>query len=189
MTADLPCTRLRPTGSRLVSLLLALLSLAWAPAARADASPRRNVLLIIADDLRPSLGCYGDPQVRTPALDKLASNGALFQRAYVSQAWCSPARTAMLTGLRPGTTRVYDLETHFRTERPDALTLPQYFKQHGYYTAALGKVFHGDNDDPTSWSEATWTPTSPAYLLADNQREGAFAAWIRRPGGKRRCRR
>ena len=115
-----------------------------------------NVLFICIDDLRPELGCYGSP-IKSPNIDALAARGLVFNRAYCQQAVCSPSRTSMLTGRRPDTTKVYDLETHFRTTIPDVITLPQWFKQHGYHTQSFGKVYHGKLDDPPSWS----VPHSP----------------------------
>jgi arylsulfatase A-like enzyme len=123
------------------------------------ATPRRiNVLFIAVDDLRPELGAYGVARVKTPNIDRLAARGLVFERAYCQQALCSPSRTSLMTGLRPDTTRIYDLNTHFRYNVPDAVTLPQYFKQHGYYTASVGKVYHGGLDDPLSWSAPSWVP-------------------------------
>lgn len=117
---------------------------------------RLNVLFIAVDDLRPQLGCYGHPQMLTPNLDGLANRGVLFTRAYCQQAVCSPSRTSLLTGLRPDSTRVYDLKTHFRDTIPQVVTLPQQFKANGYHTRSLGKVFHIGLDDPPSWSEPSW---------------------------------
>jgi len=131
------------------------------PAAPAFAI-RPNVLFIAVDDLRPELGCYGNPVVKSPHLDRLAARGLVFTRAYCQQAVCSPSRTAILTGLRPDTTRVWDLETHFRSARPDCITLPQHFKAHGYHCAALGKVYHNGFEDGRSWSEPHWYPTGRA---------------------------
>ena len=85
-----------------------------AQAARATSDGRFNVLFIAVDDLRPQLGCYGMEKMHTPNLDALAARGTLFNRAYCQQAVCSPSRTSLLTGRRPDTTRVYDLQTHFR---------------------------------------------------------------------------
>ena len=134
-----------------------------------------NVLFIAVDDLRPALGCYGDKHAITPNLDKLASRGTVFQRAYCQQALCSPSRLSLLTGKRPDTTRVWDLSTHFRKALPDAVTLPQFFKQQGYQTQAIGKVLHGNGKpafDPPSWTHepllATNRDPSLRYALAKN---------------------
>jgi len=140
-------------------LLAILLVLAVAPAAVAA---RPNVLFIAVDDLRPELGCYGNTVVKSPNIDRLAARGIVFTRAYCQQAVCSPSRTALLTGLRPDTTRVWDLDTHFRAARPDCVTLPQHFKAHGYHCAALGKIYHGGFEDGRSWSEPHWYPTGRA---------------------------
>ena len=84
----------------------------------------------------------------------------MFERAYCNQAVCAPSRNALLTGLRPTSMGIYDLGTNFRKRAtPDAVTLPQYFKQHGYRTEALGKIFHvghGNHEDPASWSVPHW---------------------------------
>lgn len=115
--------------------------------------PKYNVLFIAVDDLRPELGCYGHPVVKSPQIDRLAKSGLRFNRAYCQQAVCSPSRTSLLTGLRPDTTKVYDLQTHFRKTIPNVVTLPELFKRHGYHTVGLGKIFHGGLDDAQSWSE------------------------------------
>ncbi len=126
------------------------------PAKPAAAKP--NVLFIAVDDLRPEMGCYGNTVVKTPNLDRLAARGMTFTRAYCQQAVCSPSRSSLLTGRRPDATKVWDLETHFRTALPDAVTLPQHFKANGYHTAALSKVFHRGFEDGRSWSEPHWYP-------------------------------
>src|SRR5690606_29395597 len=102
---------------------------------------RKNVLFILVDDLRPNLVCYGDMDAYTPNIDNLAKQGIVFNKAYCQQAVCNPSRTSMLTGLRPGVTEVYNLDTHFRDNLPDAVTLPQNFKNNGYFTASVGKIF------------------------------------------------
>ena len=131
-----------------------------------------NVLFISIDDMRPQLGCYGDPIAHTPHMDRLASQGTLFRRAYCQQAICAPSRASFLTGRRPETTGVSNFQTHFRENLPDILTLPQYFKNHGYATTALYKVFHvvgfaptlfGNMDDTLSWSLPTWYPKQSAW--------------------------
>ena len=117
-----------------------------------------NVLFIAVDDMRPELGCYGNKIIKTPNMDRLAARGTIFNYAYCQQAVCSPSRTAMLTGLRPDVTKVWDLETHFRVAQPDCITLPQHFKMNGYHCAALSKVYHKGLEDGRSWSEPHWYP-------------------------------
>lgn len=131
--------------------------------AQAKASERPNVLFIAVDDLRPDLACYGVKHIHSPNIDKLARSGTVFARAYCQQAVCSPSRTSLLTGRRPDTTKVYDLQTHFRIHLPDVVTLPQYFKQQGYHTQSMGKIFHGGLDDPQSWSVPSWFPKGQGY--------------------------
>ena len=132
---------------------------------KSEKKRRYNVLFVVVDDLRPELGCYGKRMIHSPNIDKFAKSGLLFNRAYCQQAVCSPSRTSVLTGLRPDSTRIYDLETHFRTTVPWVVTLPQYFRQNGYYTVGLGKVFHqnfGFNavglEDIPSWNLPVWNP-------------------------------
>jgi len=119
------------------------------------AAGKRNVLFVAVDDLRPQLGCYGDKLVKSPSLDKLATTGLLFGRAYCQQALCSPSRSSLLTGRRPDTTKIVTIGPHFREFLPDVVTLAQHFKNNGYVTRAIGKVFHNGLDDAPSWS-APW---------------------------------
>jgi iduronate 2-sulfatase len=137
----------------LLNLPLAL-PLAWMGPPPAGAQSRRNVLFLAVDDLRPQLGCYGDRYAHTPHMDSIAARGVVFERAYCQQAVCGPSRASLLTGLRPDTIRVYDLSTPFRRTVPDAVTLPQLFRQHGYHTENIGKIFHGAEamNDRISWS-------------------------------------
>ncbi len=125
--------------------------------AQSTAKKKINVLMIAVDDLRPQLGCYGQKQMITPHMDQLASEGALFMSAYCQQAVCSPTRSSLLTGTRPDTTKVWDLKTHFRKALPDVVTLPQHFRNNGYHSIGIGKIYHGGYDDPPSWSEP-WIP-------------------------------
>lgn len=120
-------------------------------------SAKPNVLFIAVDDLRVELGCYGSRHVVSPNIDRLAEQGMLFGRAYCQQTVCNPSRASLLTGMRPDSLRVWDLPTHFRSHTPEAVTLPQWFKQHGYHTQCVGKIFHNWRQDawkgdPVSWS-------------------------------------
>ncbi|XP_053057766.1 iduronate 2-sulfatase isoform X8 [Acinonyx jubatus] len=128
-----------------------------------------NVLLIIVDDLRPSLGCYGDKAIRSPNIDQLASRSLLFQNAFAQQAVCAPSRVSFLTGRRPDTTRLYDFNSYWRIHAGNFSTIPQYFKENGYVTMSVGKVFHPgissnySDDSPYSWSFPPYHPSSEKY--------------------------
>jgi iduronate 2-sulfatase len=124
-----------------------------APARRADIP---NVLFIAIDDLRPQLGCYGQSYMRSPNIDRLAAGGALFERAYCQQAVCAPSRASLMTGCRPDTTKVHDLNTPLETVRPDLVTIPEHFRANGYHTSWVGKIYHHLRyryDDPTDWDD------------------------------------
>ena len=118
-----------------------------------QAADRPNILFIAIDDLRPELGCYGSPIAQTPALDKLASDGLLFNRAYCQQAICRPSRASLMTGMRPETTGLFHNYVALRDLQPDILTLPEHFIANGYQAAYCGKIFHkGDTDEGRSWN-------------------------------------
>ncbi|MEX2232480.1 MAG: sulfatase [Cyclobacteriaceae bacterium] len=121
-----------------------------------------NILFIASDDLNNRLSSYGHPLVKTPNLDRLAKRGIQFDNAYNQYPLCSPSRVSLLTGLRPDTTQVFDLQTLFRDKIPTVTTLPEFFKNNGYFSARVGKIFHfgvpgqiGTNgqDDPQSWNQ------------------------------------
>jgi len=110
-------------------------------AVAAEAS-RPNVLFIIVDDLTTTLGSYGDRDAQTPQMDRLASEGMRFDRAYTQFSLCNPSRASFLTGCYPERTKVYDLSVNFRKALPDVVTLPELFKDAGYAVGRIGKVFH-----------------------------------------------
>ena len=101
---------------------------------------RRNVLFIISDDLNNLLGCYGDPQVKTPNIDRLAARGVRFNKAYCSFPLCGPSRNSLLTGLYPNSTGIHENSQVFRQTIPHQLSMPQAFRQQGYFAARIGKL-------------------------------------------------
>ena len=130
------------------------------PISPANADGEYNVLLIVVDDLRPLLGCYGHSEIYTPNIDRIAERGTLFNRAYCQYPLCSPSRTSLITGLRPETTNVRNNSVNFREKLPNAVTLPQHFKSHGYHTQSVGRIAHLPRfqDDKNSWSTTSWRP-------------------------------
>jgi iduronate 2-sulfatase len=125
-----------------------------------------NVLFIASDDMRPQLGCYGDATVKSPHLDALARRGRVFNRSYVQQALCSPSRISMLSGRYPATTGIFEIGRPLRATMPDITTLPQHFKNNGYHTRSLGKIYHVGIDDDASWTVPPWQSPQPRYSSA-----------------------
>jgi len=141
------------TAQRLRGTLGALLLAGCASTASA---PPPNVLFIAVDDLRPVLGAYGDRYVHTPNIDRLAREGAVFLEAYAQEAACNQSRASLMTGLRPDSLRVWDLDTDFRRTTPGAVTLPQHFMAAGYRALSVGKIYHNTLPDSLSWSEPSY---------------------------------
>jgi len=175
----------RTTRFILAGLITAALLTPRAETGAAEKLPQRpNVLFIAADDLRPQLGCYGDPVVKSPNIDRLASRGMVFNRAFCQQALCSPSRISLLSGRHPWTTKIYNIGPPLRSTMPNIVTLPQLFKNHGWFTRSLGKVYHIGIDDPDSWSVPSWVSRTPRYGPEGTAKVRAAAAKLRAQGIK-----
>jgi iduronate 2-sulfatase len=157
---EYPSSASRSGARRFASWVLFATTLLSSMVAQAATAGRTNVLFIIADDLNNLLGCYGDPLAKTPNLDKLAARGVRFDRAYCNYPLCGPSRNSFLTGLYPNSTGILTNAQLFRQTIPAQLSMPQAFRQQGYFAARIGKLYHygvpnsiGTNghDDPASW--------------------------------------
>ena len=130
------------------------------PPAHAQGARPKNVLFIVSDDLNNRLGCYGDPLVQTPNLDRLAARGTTFEKAYCTFPLCGPSRNSFLTGLYPNSSGIFLNGQIFRQTVPQQTSMPQWFRQHGYLAVRIGKMYHynvpnsigtAGHDDPASW--------------------------------------
>lgn len=133
-----------------------------------------NVLFIAVDDLRPELACYGKAHIKSPNIDRLASEAVVFERNYCAVPTCGASRASILSGMRPKKGRFLTYKTYLQEDVPDAVTLPEHFRNNGYYTVSNGKIFHHQDDCPESWSEPDWRPkknaggAGSAYFLKEN---------------------
>jgi len=144
---------------------------------------RLNVLFIAIDDVNTDLGCYGAP-VKTPHIDRLASRGVRFDRAYCQYPLCNPSRSSMLSGWRPPKTGIMENRTWFRDRTPIAVTIPQHFRANGYTSMCTGKIFHGGLDDDRAW-DIGGTPLNrqaPRSPEEQKQREKTADRWEALPG-------
>lgn len=156
-----------------------------------------NVLFIAVDDLGSTLGCYGDVLAKTPHLDRLAGSGVCFRHAYNQLPLCNPTRASIMTGLRPDTIKVYDLDRHFREEVPNVITLSQHFMGQGYFAARVGKIYHynvpasiGTDgfDDPPSWQRTAnpkgrdKTDEGLIYNAEPHRKISAALSWLAADG-------
>ncbi|MBP88815.1 MAG: hypothetical protein CMJ64_19235 [Planctomycetaceae bacterium] len=171
------------TTLSLASIIAAFLSADATRSFAANTKSQPNVLFIAIDDLRPELGCYGETAIHSPNIDKLASTGVVFERAYCQLAVCNPSRVSIMTGLRPDSTKVWDLATRFRHTIPDAVTLPQQFMKYGYHEVSFGKIFHNPWPDNESWSEPhAWPKKSSLWSDAAKKRHARVREKMRADG-------
>lgn len=132
-----------------------------------------NILFIAVDDLRPELGCYGNPVIKSPNIDRLAGKSVTFTRAYCNVPVSGASRASLLTGTRPTSYRFLNFDTWADRDNPEAVTLPEHFRKNGYYTVSLSKVFHHQGDSKNAWDEE-WRPSGKGtwrnYMNEDNLR-------------------
>ncbi|MEE2937702.1 MAG: sulfatase-like hydrolase/transferase [Planctomycetota bacterium] len=138
--------------SRCLLLATLLCGLCVATVAMAE---RPNVLFIVCDDLNTHVSTSGYPHISTPAFDDLAAAGMTFRRAYCQYPVCGPSRASFLHGLYPQSTTILSNTTDIRNLRPGTVSMPQRFKEAGYWTGSVGKVFHNTKVDPgeVAWHE------------------------------------
>ena len=149
---------MKSTHRFILTLALGLLATLLPSTSSGQAAKKKlNVLFIAVDDLRPELGCYGADEIKTPNIDRLAQRGMVFERAYCQQAICMASRASLLSGYRPDKGRIYNCGPLFDAV-PDALTLNQFFKNHGYETVGMGKIYHHHSDVKTGWSKDYYFP-------------------------------
>ncbi len=138
-------------------LILTIAFIAFISCGKANSAEEKakkwNVLFIMSDDMRPTLGCYGHEVVKSPNIDGLAQRGVRFDRAYCQYPLCNPSRTSLLTGRHPTTSGVLDNIVDFRAAHPEWVSLPQHFRDNGYASLRCGKIFHGGIDDAKAWDE------------------------------------
>ena len=152
------------------TFLILLLTMVGCNSLEKDAV-KPNILFVSIDDLRPTLGAYGDTVAVTPNIDQLATEGMTFRQTFTQVSVCAPSRASLMTGIRPDSTRVWHLGDKFREINPSTVTMPQYFSQFGYRTVNLGKIFHNYMPDSISWDEPDLRPAQ--FVRKD---------WLKRDG-------
>jgi len=165
------------TTTRLV-LAASLLLIASCSTQPPSAPAHPNVLFIVVDDLNVALGTYGDyPTAKTPNIDKLATQGIRFDRAYAQDPVCNPSRSSFLSGLRPASTNVLGNFTNPRDEMPDVVMFPEYFASQGYFTARVGKVAHGRYEQAVTWDISENAQRREHYLPGVDHSEVRDNSW------------
>ena len=136
------------------SLIVVLLGVPTLLSAAEPAAKRPNVLFIAVDDMRDWVGHLGrNPQTITPNIDKLASRGVYFTRSYCAAPVCNPSRAALMSGLRPSTSGVYENGNDWRTVMPEELMLTTQFRKAGYDVRGSGKIYHESYKRPSEWDD------------------------------------
>jgi len=135
-----------------------------------------NVLFIAVDDLRPELACYGQTDIHSPNIDKLAESGLMFNRAYCNIPVCGASRASIMSGIRPNRNRFLNYNCRQDEDVPGVVSLPMHFKNNGYYTVSLEKVFHHADDGKGSWTDTPWKPEGDwqgwqAYVLSESHEQ------------------
>src|SRR5689334_10606088 len=167
------CDPLRPLRFIIAAALLSSVT-----ASAAD--KKLNVLFIVSDDLNCSLGCYGDKITQSPHIDRLAARGVRFDRAYCNYPVCNASRTSFLSGRRPETTKVLGNGVNPRVSLgPDVRFLPEYFHDHGYFTASIGKISH-----PTFAGSVKWDVQNDAQRGQEEGDDESPAAKQKKGGAK-----
>ena len=173
-----------PIGGKLMSRIkIALLLLLCCGTSLCGDETRPNVLLIAVDDLRPEINSFDAQAMVTPNVDRLARSGVRFTRAYCSIATCGASRASLMTSLRPTPDRFRNYLTRVDHDAPDVISLPAFFKQHGYTTLSNGKIYHHQNDDLRGWSKPPWRPEkrSISWMKAENHATEEEGRWKNGP--------
>jgi iduronate 2-sulfatase len=150
--------------------------------ASAGAAGKPNILFIAVDDLRPELAVYGASGMVTPHIDRLAGQGVRFDRAYCMVPTCGASRASLFSGIRPARNRFTNHESRASKDAPGLTTLNTHFKNHGYTTISLGKIFHHRDDNADGWSEVSWYPEAAAWVAKEARDLAAKGANEKRRG-------
>ncbi|MHC5067359.1 MAG: sulfatase [Planctomycetota bacterium] len=140
------------------------------------AADKPNVLFIMVDDLKPPLGCYGDTYAQTPNFDRLAALSVQFNEAYCQVAVCAPSRAGVMAGVRPESIGLFNISQNFAKLQPDFNTISRHFRDHGWHSQGLGKVYHHEDD-------SYWSTPMPS-LGADTLQHPSGSAGKARAEGK-----
>lgn len=136
-----------------------------------DFETKMNVLFIAVDDLRPELGVYGIDQVKSPNIDKLSEKGIVFRRAYCQEAICGASRISLLTGMYPQSTKIFGIKLKKKDMLPDITSLPKHFRNNGYKTISIGKIYHHGDDDPSAWSVPPYRAMKGSGYVLEESKE------------------